>query len=142
LSVSPNRSGVTTTPPDGVSVFLTETKYFKFQYLIISARVQLCTSFASFNTSRSRIPTETQLKRAIMKIVGVSTGGGASDTKKPSLLLLNKKRHMFLKELESWLERGQIVPFLREKRPRKKCTPNIGAAIGAITGILLTAFKL
>jgi hypothetical protein len=39
-----------------------------------------------------------------------------------------------LKELESWLERGQIVPFLREKRPRKKCTPNIGA----ITGILLT----
>jgi hypothetical protein len=26
---------------------------------------------------------------------------------------------------------------LREKRPRKKCTPNIGADIGAITGILL-----
>jgi hypothetical protein len=44
---------------------------------------------------------------------------------------------MFLKELELWLERGQIVPFLREKRPRKKCTPNIGADIGAITGILL-----
>jgi hypothetical protein len=44
---------------------------------------------------------------------------------------------MFLKELESWLERGQIVPFLREKRPQKKCTPNIGTDIGAITGILL-----
>jgi hypothetical protein len=43
-----------------------------------------------------------------------------------------------LKELESWIERGQNVPFLREKRPRKKCTPNIGADIGAITGILLT----
>jgi hypothetical protein len=42
-----------------------------------------------------------------------------------------------LKKLESWPERGQIVPFLREKRPRKKCTPNIGADIGAITGILL-----
>jgi hypothetical protein len=44
---------------------------------------------------------------------------------------------MFLKDVESWPERGQIVPFLREKRPRKKCTPNIGADIGAITGILL-----
>jgi hypothetical protein len=42
-----------------------------------------------------------------------------------------------LKELESWLERGQNVPFLREICPRKKCTPNIGADIGAITGILL-----
>jgi intein/homing endonuclease len=30
---------------------------------------------------------------------------------------------MFLKELESWLERGQIVPFLREKRPLKKMYP-------------------
>jgi hypothetical protein len=49
---------------------------------------------------------------------------------------------MFLKELESWLERGQIVPFLREKRPRKKCTPNIGADIEAVTGILLTYTKL
>jgi hypothetical protein len=44
---------------------------------------------------------------------------------------------MFLKELESWLERGQKVPFLREICPRKKCTPNIGANIGSITGILL-----
>jgi hypothetical protein len=43
-----------------------------------------------------------------------------------------------MKELESWIERGQNVPFLREKRPRKKCTPNIGANIGAITGILLS----
>jgi hypothetical protein len=43
-----------------------------------------------------------------------------------------------LKELESWIERGQNVPFLWEKRPRKKCTTNIGADIGAITGILLT----
>jgi hypothetical protein len=43
-----------------------------------------------------------------------------------------------LKELESWIERGQNVPFLRETRPRKKCTPNIGADIGAITGILLS----
>jgi hypothetical protein len=44
---------------------------------------------------------------------------------------------MFLKELESWLERGQNVPFLREICPRKKVTPKIGADIGAITGILL-----
>jgi hypothetical protein len=43
---------------------------------------------------------------------------------------------MFLKELESWLERGQIVPFLREKLPQKM-SPNIGADIGSITGILL-----
>jgi hypothetical protein len=40
-----------------------------------------------------------------------------------------------VKELESWIERGQNVPFLREKR-LKKFTPNIGADIGAITGIL------
>jgi hypothetical protein len=44
---------------------------------------------------------------------------------------------MFLKELESWLERGQNVPFLREICPRKKCTPSIGTNIGAITRILL-----
>jgi hypothetical protein len=49
---------------------------------------------------------------------------------------------MFLKELESWLERGQNVPFLREICPRKKCTPNIGADIGAITGILLKYYVL
>jgi hypothetical protein len=42
-----------------------------------------------------------------------------------------------LKELELWLKRGQNVSFLREICPRKKCTPNIGANIGAITGILL-----
>jgi hypothetical protein len=49
---------------------------------------------------------------------------------------------MFLKELESWLERGQNVPFLRKTCPRKKCTPNIGANIGAITGILLIEAKV
>jgi hypothetical protein len=49
---------------------------------------------------------------------------------------------MFLKDVESWLKRGQNLPFLREICPRKKCTPKIGANIGAITGILLTAFKL
>jgi hypothetical protein len=31
----------------------------------------------------------------------------------------------------------QIGPFLREICPRNKCTPHIGADIGAITGILL-----
>jgi hypothetical protein len=30
---------------------------------------------------------------------------------------------------------------LREKRPPKKCPPNIGADIGAITGILLIVAK-
>jgi hypothetical protein len=30
-----------------------------------------------------------------------------------------------LKELESWLERGQNVPFLREICPRKKVTPKL-----------------
>jgi hypothetical protein len=44
---------------------------------------------------------------------------------------------MSLKELESWIERGQNITFLREKRPPKNYTPNIGADIGAITGILL-----
>jgi hypothetical protein len=44
-----------------------------------------------------------------------------------------------LKELESWLKRGQNVPFLREICSPKKCTPKIGTNIGAITGILLTS---
>jgi hypothetical protein len=42
-----------------------------------------------------------------------------------------------LKELESWLKRGQNVPFLREICSPKECIPKIGANIGAITGILL-----
>jgi uncharacterized protein YerC len=42
-----------------------------------------------------------------------------------------------LKELESWLKRGQNVQLLREICSPKKCIPNIGANIGAITGILL-----
>jgi hypothetical protein len=43
---------------------------------------------------------------------------------------------MFLKDVESWLKRGQIVPFLREKRPRKKYTPKYNAASGIIAGEL------
>jgi hypothetical protein len=35
------------------------------------------------------------------------------------------RRHMFLKELVSWLKKGQIVPFLREKRPFRKVTPKL-----------------
>jgi hypothetical protein len=44
---------------------------------------------------------------------------------------------MFLKDVESWLKRGQYVRFFKGDMPPKKCTPNIGANIGAITGILL-----
>jgi hypothetical protein len=44
---------------------------------------------------------------------------------------------MFLKELVSWLIRGQIVPFLRVKCPRKKYTPKYNAASGIIAGELL-----
>jgi hypothetical protein len=47
-----------------------------------------------------------------------------------------------LKELESWLKRGQKVPFLREICSPDKCTPKIGANIGAITGILLSRYGL
>jgi hypothetical protein len=46
-----------------------------------------------------------------------------------------------LKELESWLKRGQYVRFLREICPQKKCTPKSGANIGAITGILLSSYE-
>jgi uncharacterized protein YerC len=42
-----------------------------------------------------------------------------------------------LKELESWLQRGQHVPFLREKRPFKKRTPKDGRNITAIARKLL-----
>jgi hypothetical protein len=47
------------------------------------------------------------------------------------------KRHVSLKELELGLIRGQIVPFLREKRPFKKSTKNYNAASGIIAGELL-----
>jgi hypothetical protein len=43
-----------------------------------------------------------------------------------------------LKELVSWLIRGQIVPFLREICPRKKYTPKYNAASGIIAGELLS----
>jgi hypothetical protein len=39
------------------------------------------------------------------------------------------RKHVSLKEVESWLKRGQKVPFFREI-----CSPQ---KIGAITGILL-----
>jgi hypothetical protein len=48
---------------------------------------------------------------------------------------------MFLKDVESRLKRGQKVPILREICSPKKCTPKIGANIGAITGILLIETK-
>jgi hypothetical protein len=38
-------------------------------------------------------------------------------------------------------KRGKNVSFFREICPRKKCTPNIGAKIGDITGILLKEKK-
>jgi hypothetical protein len=43
-----------------------------------------------------------------------------------------------LKELESGLIRGQIVAFLREKRPFKKSTPKSNADSGIIAGELLS----
>jgi hypothetical protein len=46
-----------------------------------------------------------------------------------------------LKELESGLIRGQIVPFLREKRPFKKSTQKYNAASGIIAGELLTGLQ-
>jgi hypothetical protein len=48
------------------------------------------------------------------------------------------KRHVPLKKVVSWLKRGQIVPFLREKRPFKKSTQKYNAASGIIAGELLT----
>jgi hypothetical protein len=44
-----------------------------------------------------------------------------------------------LKELVSWLKRGQKVPFLRDICPLKKMTPKYNAASGIIAGELLTA---
>jgi hypothetical protein len=49
---------------------------------------------------------------------------------------------MFLKDVESWLKRGQIAPFFREKRPRKKYATKYNAASGIIAGELLTGFRL
>jgi hypothetical protein len=66
-AVSPNQSGVTTTPLDGVSVLLIRYLIFKYLNWIFSTRVTFCTSSTSFYASRIRFPTETQLKRAIIK---------------------------------------------------------------------------
>jgi hypothetical protein len=49
---------------------------------------------------------------------------------------------MSLKDVESWLKRGQYVRFFEGDMTPKKYTPKIGANIDTITGILLTAFKL
>jgi hypothetical protein len=108
--------------------FLYSTSYFEYVYLIISVRVTFCTSFASFNTSRSRFPTETQLKRAIMKIVGAGTSGGASDTKQPSLLLLDKKAHVFER---AWIvaKKGDKTSHFWGKYAPEKNVPPILAPI-------------
>jgi hypothetical protein len=45
---------------------------------------------------------------------------------------------MFLKDVESWLKRGQYVRFLRELCPRKNIPPKYNAASGIIAGELLT----
>jgi hypothetical protein len=87
---SPNQSRVTTTPLDGVSVILIRGEYFKYLYLIISARVKLCTSSTSFYTSRIRFPTDTanfQTFLLIFLIIAPVRSGGAAHTKQPSLLL-------------------------------------------------------
>jgi hypothetical protein len=46
-----------------------------------------------------------------------------------------------LKDVESWLKRGQYVQFLREICPRKKYTPKYNAATGIIAGELLIEFS-
>jgi hypothetical protein len=38
--------------------------------------------------------------------------------------------------------KGANHPIFEGETPPKECTPNIGADIGAIIGILLTAFKI
>jgi hypothetical protein len=45
---------------------------------------------------------------------------------------------MFLKDVESWLKRGQYVRFLRELCPQKNIPPKYNAASGIIAGELLT----
>jgi hypothetical protein len=102
---------------------LYHTQYFKCLNTYNNLRaVQLCTSFASFNTSRSWSPTETQLKRAIMKIVSASTSGGAAHTKQSSLLLLNKKTHVF--EI-AWIvaRKGENRPIFEGETPPRKMYP-------------------
>jgi hypothetical protein len=70
-------------------------------------------------------------------MIGASTGGGASNTKQPSLLLLDKKTHVFER---AWIvaRKGANRPIFEGETPPKKMSPNIGADIGAITGILLS----
>jgi hypothetical protein len=47
------------------------------------------------------------------------------------------RRHVYLKELVSWLKRGQYVRFLREICPLKKRTPFFCPVNGAIAWKLL-----
>jgi hypothetical protein len=52
------------------------------------------------------------------------------------------RRHVSLKELVSWLKRGQYVRFLREICPRKNIPSKYNAASGIIAGELLTNVTL
>jgi hypothetical protein len=57
-----------------------------------------------------------------MKIVGASTSGGAAHTKQPSLLLLNKKTHVF-KIASIVARKGANRPMFEGGTPLKKMYP-------------------
>jgi hypothetical protein len=99
LSVSPNRSGATTTPLYGVSVILIQIQIFLGSILNNLRAGKTLHLFASFYTCRIRFPTDTAnfqtvLFRFLINIAPVRSGG-AAHTKQPSLLLLSKKPHVF-----------------------------------------------
>jgi hypothetical protein len=75
-----NKSGVTTSPRDGVTVILIEYQTFLVYRLNILF-------FTSFYTSRIRFPAAANMFRAILLSKGLISSGGASHTKQPLLIL-------------------------------------------------------
>jgi hypothetical protein len=109
--------------------FLYSTSNFEYvncKLKLFSAKVRLSTSFASFNTSRSRFPTETQLKlnwKGQLWNSRCEHQCRCGQYKATFAHFKYIKRHVSLKELESWLERGKNIPFLREICPPKNVPP-------------------
>jgi hypothetical protein len=74
------KSGVPTSPLDGVTVILID-------HQILLVYIVNILFFTSFYTSRIRFPTDAQLFSSLNKRHGLISSEGAAHTKQPSLLL-------------------------------------------------------
>jgi hypothetical protein len=100
-------------------LFLQDEKYFKVVYLIISAQVLFCTSFASFYTSWIRFSTDTANIQTVcfqFLIIAPIRSGGAAHTKQPSLIFTDKKTRV-LERACIVAKKGAIGPIFEGDMP-------------------------